>query len=63
MHKGIAPLREGDQEALLEFGIAFAMCQCTEMLQAGAPGLHFCTMDRGKSSAEIIPRLMDGGLL
>jgi methylenetetrahydrofolate reductase (NADPH) len=60
---GIAALPEGDTEALLEFGIEFAVRQCRELLEAGVPGLHIYTMDRSKSTAGIVERLRSDGLL
>jgi methylenetetrahydrofolate reductase (NADPH) len=60
---GIAALPEDDKEALLEFGIDFAVRQCAELLQAGVPGIHIYTMDRSKSSEGIVRRLQDQGLL
>jgi methylenetetrahydrofolate reductase (NADPH) len=60
---GIAALPEGDTGALLEFGIEFAVGQCRELLEAGAPGLHIYTMDRSKSTAGIVGRLQGDGLL
>jgi methylenetetrahydrofolate reductase (NADPH) len=50
VRQGIARLLEGDKEALLEFGIEFAVKQCAELLRAGVPGVH-------------INRLRDEGLL
>jgi len=60
---GIAALPEDDKQALLEFGIEFAVLQCAELLEAGVPGLHIYTMDRSKSSEGTIRRLRDQGLL
>jgi methylenetetrahydrofolate reductase (NADPH) len=59
----IASLPEGDKEALVNFGIDFALSQCRELLQKGVPGLHFYTMDLSKSTVEIIGRFRDDGLL
>jgi methylenetetrahydrofolate reductase (NADPH) len=60
---GIAALPEGDVDALREFGVEFAVGQCRELLQAGAPGIHIYTMDRSQSAAGIVQRLRDEGLL
>lgn len=46
-----------DKEAVLELGIDFATKQCMGLLKKGVPGLHFYTMDRCKSTSEIINRL------
>jgi methylenetetrahydrofolate reductase (NADPH) len=63
IREGIAGLPEDDKEALLEFGIAFAVSQCAELIEAGVPGIHIYTMDRSKSSVGIVQRLRDKGLL
>ncbi len=63
VRQGIAALPEGDTEALGAFGVEFATRQCTELLEAGVPGLHIYTMDRGASAVGIVSRLRDDGLL
>ncbi len=57
MRQGIAALPADDKEALLNFGIEYAVGQCRELLKAGVPGLHIYTMDRSKSAVGIINRL------
>lgn len=59
----LAGLPPGDKEALLEYGISLAVRQGRELLAAGAPGLHFYTMDRSRSVVEIIRRLRREGCL
>ncbi|MCL5103576.1 MAG: methylenetetrahydrofolate reductase [Armatimonadetes bacterium] len=63
VRRGIAALPEGDQEALLAFGIDFASRQCAELLEAGVPGLHIYTLDRSESAVGVVNRLRDEGLL
>ena len=63
IRQGIAALPEGDKDALVNFGIEFAVRQCTDLLQAGVPGLHIYTMDRSRSTVGIIERLRRDGLL
>jgi methylenetetrahydrofolate reductase (NADPH) len=63
LRQGIATLPPGDKDALLAFGIDFAVQQCTELLKAGAPGLHIYTMDRSLSAEPIVNRLRDMKLL
>ena len=46
-----------DQEAVINFGIEHASRQCCELLAAGAPGIHFYTLNRTRSTAEILARL------
>jgi len=57
VRQGISALPDGDTEALQAFGIDFAARQCAELLDAGAPGLHFYTMDRSASVVGIVNRL------
>jgi methylenetetrahydrofolate reductase (NADPH) len=63
VRQGIAALDEGDKEALVSFGIEFAVRQCAELLETGVPGLHIYTMDRSKSAVGIVDRLRGEGLL
>jgi methylenetetrahydrofolate reductase (NADPH) len=52
-----------DKEAVLAMGIDFAVDQCKGLLKEGVSGLHFYTMDRSKSTSEIINRLKKDSLL
>jgi methylenetetrahydrofolate reductase (NADPH) len=63
IYQGIDALPEGDSEALLSFGIEFAVRQYREIIEAGVPGLHIYTMDRSASSVAIVNRLRSEGLL
>jgi methylenetetrahydrofolate reductase (NADPH) len=63
IREGIAALPEGDSEALVAWGIEYASRQCTELLEAGVPGLHIYTMDRSKSSVGLVNWLRGEGLL
>ncbi len=63
INHGIAALPEGDTAALADFGIEFAVKQCTELLEAGVPGIHIYTMDRSKASVGIVTQLREKGLL
>ena len=63
LRQRLAALPEGDIPALLNFGIDFAYEQCQELIGAGVPGLHFYTMDRSKSTAGVVARLRQAGLL
>jgi methylenetetrahydrofolate reductase (NADPH) len=44
-------------EAVTEFGIDYATQQCRELLAAGAPGLHFYTLNRARSTSRILLQL------
>ena len=63
LRQGIEELPEDDKEALVNFGIEFAIRQCEDLLETGVPGLHLYTMDRSVSSVAIIERLRRDGLL
>ena len=63
LRQSLAALPEGDIPALLNFGIDFAFEQCQELISSGVPGLHFYTMDRSKSTAGVVARLRQAGLL
>lgn len=63
LRQGIETLPEGDKEALVNFGIEFAVRQCQDLLGAGVPGLHIYTMDRSTSSVEIVQRLRRDSVL
>lgn len=63
LRRGIEALPGGDKEALVNFGIEFAVRQCEDLLRAGVSGLHIYTMDRSVSSAAIVERLRRDGLL
>jgi len=52
-----------DKDAVLKLGIEFATEQCRGLLKQGVPGLHFYTMDRSKSTVEIIYQLKRENLL
>ncbi|MCK5163391.1 MAG: methylenetetrahydrofolate reductase [Desulfobacula sp.] len=52
-----------DKDAVLKLGIEFAVEQCRGLLKQGVPGLHFYTMDRSKSTVEIIHQLRQEKLL
>ncbi len=54
---------EADSKAVLRLGVDFATEQCRGLLKEGVAGLHFYTMDRGYSTAEIVRSLRQEGLL
>jgi methylenetetrahydrofolate reductase (NADPH) len=49
--------REGHPEAVLDFGVAYATLQCAELLAAGAPGIHFYTLNRSPTTRAILSAL------
>ena len=46
--------RGEDSEAVLDFGVAYATLQCAELLAAGAPGIHFYTLNRSPATRAIL---------
>jgi methylenetetrahydrofolate reductase (NADPH) len=50
-------LREDSPEAVLDFGVAYATLQCSELLAAGAPGIHFYTLNRSPATRAILGAL------
>ncbi len=46
-----------DDEAAMEFGIEYATRQCEELLRAGAPGLHFYTLNKAHSTVQVLKNL------
>jgi methylenetetrahydrofolate reductase (NADPH) len=49
--------RGEDAEAVLDFGVAYATLQCAELLAAGAPGVHFYTLNRSPATRAILSAL------
>jgi methylenetetrahydrofolate reductase (NADPH) len=49
--------RGEDGEAVLDFGVAYATLQCAELLAAGAPGIHFYTLNRSPATRAILSAL------
>ena len=49
--------RGEDPEAVLDFGVAYATLQCAELLGAGAPGIHFITLNRSPATRAIVSAL------
>lgn len=54
---------QDDKEAILNIGIDFATKQCKDLLKVDIPGIHFYTMNRSKTTGEILQRLKNENLL
>jgi methylenetetrahydrofolate reductase (NADPH) len=52
----MAPI-QGDPEAVIREGVAWGARQCQELLDGGAPGIHFYTLNRSHSTSEILALL------
>ncbi len=46
-----------DTEAVTKFGIEYATKQCEELLRGGVPGLHIYSLNKSRSTTEIIRNL------
>jgi methylenetetrahydrofolate reductase (NADPH) len=46
-----------NDEACAEFGIEYATEQCQELLRHGAPGLHFYTLNKARSTTHVLRNL------
>jgi methylenetetrahydrofolate reductase (NADPH) len=52
----LAPVQD-DPEAVAAIGVEWATRQCRLLLEGGAPGIHFYTLNRSHSTSEILSRL------
>ena len=49
--------RAEDPDAVADFGVAYATLQCADLLAAGAPGIHFYTLNRSPATRAIVSAL------
>ena len=62
VRNGLDSLPPEDKEAVLQYGIDLATEQCKDLLKHGVPGLHFYTMNRGKSLVSIMDKIKTDGV-
>jgi len=49
--------RGDNDDAVAQFGIEYATRQCEELLREGAPGLHFYTLNKSRSTVQVVDNL------
>lgn len=54
--------RRDDPDAVIQLGVAHATAQCLELLQCGAPGIHFYTLNRSLATRQILAALRSLGI-
>jgi methylenetetrahydrofolate reductase (NADPH) len=55
--------RRNDAEAVMQLGVAHATAQCIELLQSGAPGIHFYTLNRSTATMQVLRALRTIGFV
>jgi len=50
-----------DEQSVQQYGIEYAIDQCMKLLEAGAPGIHFYTLNRSRSTWDIFEALKGNG--
>ena len=56
LHSRLEPHRE-NPEKVESLSIAYAIAQCRELIDAGAPGVHFYTLNRSRATRDILTAL------
>jgi len=55
--------RRDDPKAVMQLGVAHATGQCIELLQCGAPGIHFYTLNRSTTTVQVLTALRTIGFV
>jgi methylenetetrahydrofolate reductase (NADPH) len=53
--------RRGNPQAVMQLGVAHATAQCLELLQGGAPGVHFYTLNRSTATMQVLTAMRSVG--
>lgn len=54
---------KNDVEAVQQYGIEYATRQCEELVNHGVPGIHFYTLNKSRSTRNIVENLRTGNSL
>jgi methylenetetrahydrofolate reductase (NADPH) len=49
--------RRAEPVAVAELGVAYAALQCAELLEGGAPGIHFYTLNKSPATRAVVSAL------
>jgi methylenetetrahydrofolate reductase (NADPH) len=55
--------RRDNPQAVMQLGVAHATAQCIELLQCGAPGVHFYTLNRSTATMQVLTALRTIGFV
>ncbi|MDZ4803164.1 MAG: methylenetetrahydrofolate reductase [NAD(P)H] [Bryobacteraceae bacterium] len=55
--------RRDNPQAVMQLGVAHATGQCIELLQCGAPGIHFYTLNRSTATMQVLTALRTIGFV
>jgi len=53
--------RRDEPEAVAELGVAYATLQSVELLEKGAPGIHFYTLNKSPATRAVVSALIASG--
>jgi methylenetetrahydrofolate reductase (NADPH) len=57
LYKQLEARHAEGEEAVTELGVAYATLQCADLLQRGAPGIHFYTLNKSPATRAILSAL------
>jgi methylenetetrahydrofolate reductase (NADPH) len=62
-YRAVLNARRDDPGAVITLGVEYATAQCSELLKAGVPGIHFYTLNKSPATRQIMKALREEGLL